>query len=116
MTSTEIRPATPDLMQRFYGGTPKRTSQAIVAVRGERVLGVAGILHENGKAVAFTELSDEVRADKRLIVRAYRMLLPMLEAAGTVYALADQSVERSDVLLRHYGFEQIDERVWQWAA
>ena len=117
MTSIDVVPATPDLMQRFYGRTPARTSQAVVAVQGDRVLGVAGVYFENGYAVAFTELSDEIRANKRLIVRGYRALLPFLRAARLpVVALCDPLIAGSERLLLHYNFEPRAQGVWQWEA
>lgn len=114
MTSIELRLATPALLERFYGQTPKRTSRAIVAVEGERVLGVAGVYQDGARMVAFTEMSDEIRANKRLIVRGYRMLKPLLEAGLPIYALADRCVEGSEVLLRHFGFERVCDEVYQW--
>jgi hypothetical protein len=115
MTSIDVIPATAELMRRFYGRTPARTSQAVVAVQGERVLGVAGIYLVNGHAVAFTELSDEIRSNKRLIVRGYRALLPFIRAAGLpVLALCDASIDGSERLLEHYDFKPMTQGVWQW--
>ena len=116
MTSTEILPATPELMRRFYGRMPRRTSEAIVAVRGDRVLGVAGIYRESGAAVAFSELSDELKADKRALVRGARTLTLMLERGGRdVYAMKGDA-QGADVLLRHIGFEPAEMGAWVWRA
>lgn len=111
---TSIKPATPELLARFYGKLPERTSHAIVAMEGERVIGVAGLYQDGPRMVAFTEL-DGVRADKRLIVKGYRALLPLMRAAGLpVLALCDAAVEGSERLLLHYKFRPIGEGVWQW--
>lgn len=116
MTSTEIRPATPELMQRFYGAMPKKTSEAIVAVRGERVLGVAGVYREIGASIAFSELTDELKADKRALVQGARALTLMLERGGRdVYAMKGDA-QGADVLLRHIGFEPAEMGAWVWRA
>lgn len=109
-----IEPATPALLERFYGHAPKRTSQAIVAIDVDRVIGVAGLYRDGAHMVAFTELT-AIRADKRALVRGYRALLPMLKAAGMpVYALCDAAVKGSEILLLHYKFRPIGQGVWQW--
>lgn len=111
---TSINPATPELLERFYGRLPERTSQAIVAMEGERVVGVAGLYRDGARLVVFTEL-DGVRADKRLIVKGYRALLPIMRAAGLpVLALCDVTVKGSELLLLHYKFKPIGVGVWQW--
>lgn len=114
MTSIDVIPATPALLSRFYGRIPTKTSQAVVAVEGDRVLGVAGIYRDGARMVAFTELSDEVRANRRLIVRGYRALLPLIKAAGMpVLAICDPLIEGSERLLLHYDFEPLSHGVWQ---
>lgn len=115
MTSARLKYATPELLERFYGSMPKRTSRAIVAVDGERVVGVAGVMQQDGRAVAFTEMNDEIRANKRLMIHAGRMLQLMFAEEGEVYAMQD-AVDGADVLLRHYGFEPAGKGVWAWRA
>lgn len=110
-----VEPATLDTMTRFYGHPPSRTARAIVARDGDRVLGVAGLYRAGDRHVAFIDMTDEVRARRRVIVLGARALRAMMaEAGGPVHALADPHIEGSDRLLEHYGFEPLEGRVYEW--
>ena len=72
MTKIEIVPATPELVKAYYGEDQKPTIRAVVAVRDGKVLGIAGV-HRIGLAYAvFSEMTDELKQDKRSIVRGLR--------------------------------------------
>lgn len=114
---TAIVPATQELLERFYGYTPKRSQRAVVAVDGERVIGVAGVYMDDGRQVMFSDLTDEIRKDKRTIVRGIREVLRLAAKRHLpVHALADPEIEGSETLLRHMGFEEIADRIYQWQA
>lgn len=113
MTSIDLKPATADLIKRFYGRVP-RTAQAYVAVKGEKVLGVAGLYQDGDKLIAFTDLG-ETRQSKRTIVQGARLLMPLIRAARMpVFALCDPAIEGASTLLEHYGFRPVGEGVYQW--
>jgi hypothetical protein len=109
---TEIVPATPELLARFYGDAPKRTARAVAVVRGEEVLGVGGVYREGTNSVLFSDMTDELRKNKRALVKALRAVMRLMK--GTVYSWADPDIEGSDVLLKHMGFEPYRDGVYQW--
>lgn len=96
--------ATQDLIERFYGGPPKRTGRAWVILKDDAPIGVVGVYPDEGRYVLYSELNDEIRADKRFVVRAWRALEPVVKGLGVVHALADPVVPKSDSMLRHFGF------------
>lgn len=110
----EILPATPELLARFYGDTPKRTSRAVAVVSGDEVLGVGGVYREGANSVLFSDMKDELRKNKRALVKAVRAVMRLMK--GTVYSWADPDIEGSDVLLKHMGFEPYGDGVYQWQA
>lgn len=110
---TEIRPATSDDFLRLNGEVPVRTARALSVVRGEDVIGIAGVYRDGWSLVAFSDFTDELRADKRSIVRLKRAFMPLLDG-HEVFAHADPEIEGSDVLLENLGFVPFDGRIYQW--
>lgn len=110
-----IVPATAALLERFYGFVPKRSQRAMVAVKDERVIGVAGVYTDDERLVMFTDLTDELRHDKRTMVRGIREVMKLATRRDLpVYAWADPEIEGSERLLDHVGFEHIRDRVYRW--
>ena len=110
---TEIVPATPEMFVRFYGEPQKRTARAMAVVCGEEIIGIAGVASEAGTMVLFSELTDDLRRDKRSLVKLIRAVTPMMEGR-TVYSIADPEIEGSDILLEHMGFTKCRDEVYQW--
>lgn len=110
-----VIPATAELLRRFYGDAPRRSQKAVVALDGDKVAGVAGVYVDDERLVMFSEMSDEVRANKRLMVKGIRAVLKLVERDGLpVHALADQEIEGSDKLLLHMGFTHLQDRIYEW--
>lgn len=115
MTKTEIVPLTPELANRFYEHAPTKTIHGFAAVRGDRVLGIAGMYTHDAKRILFSELSDELKKDRRAIVRGIRALLGyMRKTKMPVYSVINESIEGADVLLRHVGFVPEAEGLYRW--
>jgi hypothetical protein len=111
----QIVPATMELLKRFYGEEPKRSQRAVVAIKDDRIIGVAGIYTEKERSVMFSEMSDECRKDKRTVVKGIRAVMKLASArAMPVMALADPEIEGSEKLLEHMGFAPLKGRVYQW--
>ena len=108
---TEIRPATTEHFERIRS-KPEKTARAFAVVRGKDVLGIGGVYRDGATLVMFSELTDELRKDKRSLVKLVRAVKPMLRPR--TLALADPDIEGSDVLLEHMGFEPLEGRIYQW--
>lgn len=110
-----IVPATMELLERFYGEKPVRSQRAIVALKDERIIGVAGIYTDTERSVMFSQMSEECRKDKRAVVRGIRAVMALAKArAMPVHALADPGIEGSEKLLEHMGFEHLRDGIYQW--
>ena len=110
-----VVPATAELLHRFYGEAPKRSQRAVVALDGERVVGVAGVYVDDERWVMFSDLTEELRKDKRTIIKGIRAVMKMTQGRDLpVHALADPEIEGSEVLLEHMGFRPITDRIYQW--
>jgi hypothetical protein len=110
-----IVPATAELLERFYGSAPTRSQRAVVAIKDDRVIGVAGIYTEDESSVMFSDLTDELRKDKRTVVRGIREVMKLAaRRALPVYALADPEVDGSERLLLHMGFEHYRDGIYRW--
>lgn len=112
---TEIVTATAEILERFYGDAPARTVRAIAAVRDDRVIGVAGVYADGSRLVMFSQLTDELRRDRRSIVRGIRRLTELARARRMpVHAVADAAIEGSERLLEHIGFQRVSPEVFVW--
>src|SRR5690606_27629585 len=101
----------------FYGKPPMRSQRAYVALKGDRVIGVAGIYTDTERNVMFSDLTDELRKDKRAIVRGIRAVMRLAEKRDIpTCAYADPQIEGSGKLLEHMGFVHIKDGVYQWQA
>lgn len=111
----QIVPATMELLQRFYGEVPKRSQRAVVAIKDDRIIGVAGIYTDDERSVMFSQMTEECRQDKRTVVRGIRAVMKLAMArAMPVMALADPAIEGSERLLEHMGFVHLKDRIYQW--
>lgn len=118
MTATDridIVPATRELLERFYGGPPIREVNAVAALKGGKIIGVAGVFHEGEVLMAFADMTDELREDKRAIVRGIHEVMQLIYQHGKeTRAIADE-IPGANILLTHCGFQRVngEEYVWQ---
>lgn len=115
MNSTELVPATADLMQRFYGHPEKRTVRALAMVRGDEVLGIGGYYVQDSCVVVFSDISEEGMKYRKLIVRgAYEVLRAAAERKLPAHVKADPRIPGAERFLAQLGFEPSDQGVWEW--
>lgn len=116
MADIEIRAAGPLDVAALYHGPQKRSMRAVVVTVDQIPLGLGGVYYEDDKIIAFTRIKPELRAYPFAIYKAARLVMEMVERrGGTVFAVADPSVDRSEAFLEHLGFERMGE-VYQWTS
>ena len=59
----------------FYGKPASNSFKGIAAIENEKVVGLGGLFYMKGGIVAFSDMKDELRANKKDIVRGCRMLV-----------------------------------------
>ena len=104
MTKAEIRPATAQDAELFYGKRPIKTMRGYVAIVDDKPIGIGGIYYEAGVMIAFSEMKPEIRNRKRDIARMARMLVGLYDKIGTVYAAANKDEPTAPRLLEKLGF------------
>ena len=108
---TSIRPAT---LEDFINlrEVPPKTARAFAVVKDTNVIGIGGIYRDGENKVLFSELTDEIRRDKRSLIGLIRAVKTLMR--GRVFSFADPDIDGSEVLLRHMGFEHFQGRFYQW--
>jgi len=112
---TEIVPATPELLSSYYGSPPARSQRAVAVVKDGSVIGVGGVYADGDRQVMFSDMTDELRRDKRALIMGMRAVMKLAaRRALPVVAEADAEIEGSEKLLEHMGFEHIGQRIYAW--
>lgn len=115
-----IIPATTDILIRYYGHPLALTVRAVAAMDGDDIIGVGGIYMQDSSAVLFTDMTERLRRDKRLMIAGIRAIN---EIIGHVIALniplytkEAEGVEGTDILMKHMNFEEFSakDKVWVW--
>lgn len=111
-----IVPLTEQIIHDFLGEAPPRTVRGVAAVKDGKVVGIGGFYRFDTRYILFSDMTDELRADKRLLALAIRQL----NAIRQELKLPIQSIEEtefagSDTLMKHMGLTKIEqtEHVWQ---
>ncbi len=99
----------------MYGSPLPQSVIGITAELDGRVLGVAGVAFAK-PLQAFSFLSEELKKYPRVIVKAVSRLKELFDSFDLpIYATPDtDEVATADGFLKHVGFEEIEEGVYQW--
>lgn len=109
-----IVPATQALVERFYGGPPPHTARAVVVLDGDEPIGICGLYTGSDRFVFFGEVTDEVRAKPKAMVRAARAVLEQARGLkAPVHSLADPKVKNAARFLERLGFERVQGDVFR---
>ena len=104
----QIVPLTRQILDDFCQDPPTVTVKGIAAQVDGRTTGVAGYFPEGERYIVFIKLTDELRADKRAIIKGIRLLNQMVSARKLpLHAIKDDCIEGAETLLRHAGFTPI---------
>lgn len=108
--------ATEQLFEEYGMAKPGKTVRAIIGVKdSEKVIGTVGVYADQHRAVLYADLTDELRKDKRAIVRGIRMMKTLLTRYRMpVHSLADPDIPGSRQLLEHIGFQNLTGDLYQW--
>lgn len=113
---TEIVPATKEMIENFMGRKLVKTVRAVAAVRTDKVVGFAGLYSDYTRTIMFSKLSDELREDKRGLVRLIKTMHELSKPRAPIYAEADMEIEGSAKLLEHMGFRPVRDNLYVWEA
>lgn len=119
--NVEIGPTRLDDYLDMFGCPPPYRAKAVTVRENGRVIGIGGLQFHRDGVVAFMDIAAGVdpAKHKRTLIRAARAVMRMAAEAGRpVVAFRDVCQERSESLLRHFGFNPVGEtgegEVWIW--
>ena len=110
-----IRPATSDDVRVLMPDTFGKSLRAIVVEDGDRLLGIAGVIH-TAPLQCFSDFSEELRSKPKVILRSVYALRSILNKYDAeVYVVADEGVASSGRFLERIGFEKVNEEgLYRW--
>jgi hypothetical protein len=113
-----IVPATPELLAQTRVGKPPMTMRALVAIdEAGKPMAVAGLYTDRHRLVLFSDLCDELRQNKRALIRGVRMMMDIARAKkAPVHAVADPEIPGSVTLLKHMGFIHLTGDLYAWRS
>lgn len=113
MSRVEIKPATAAVIREWCGDR-EWTGRAVMAVEGDRVLGVGGVDQVHDILVAWLKLSDDLRRPF-WIARHLEAVLSLARGRGLpVFAECDPLIRGSARLLRFAGFRPLTSMPALW--
>lgn len=115
---SELRWATLDDVEAFYGCRPPQTIRAFAFEAEGRLLGIGGLSREGGNIVAFIDLKPEAKQHKKALVRALRTGYQALFNGNKlpIIAVADSNEPTAKGLLEHFGFVHMENGVFTWRS
>jgi len=104
----KLVPLTREILDSFCDQPPAVTVKGIAAQAAGRTIGVAGYFPDGERYIVFIKLTDELRKDKRTIIRGMKLLNLMVGTRKLpLHAMKDDCIAGAETLLRHAGFTQI---------
>lgn len=107
----KIVPATPEIIEAYFGHPQSRSMKAFAAIVDGRPICIGGVKVEQGRQVAFANISKEMRKYPVAGMKMARKVLEMMD--GPVYAMCDRNIEAAERFLDHLGFKHLEGDVWQ---
>jgi len=115
MSEVEIIPATAKLIEDYYGKQIPQSVRAYVAIADDQVLGIAGFYVTATRLIMFSELKDELKCNKRIIIRGMRKMRQIArEMKLPIHAVAQKELPTAPSFLEHFGFVKIGQELYEW--
>ena len=107
----EIRPATRQDFEEFYGELPPMTTRCLAGIEDGKTVGMAGYYIRENAAVVFTDFKEGL--SKRNIVRGARAVVDLAKKLKVdLIAFEGMGGEKA---LRHFGFES-EGKLWRFSV
>lgn len=107
----EFRPATQKDVEAFYNGKPMFSMTGIIALEDGKPIGICGVYHCEGMRIVFSEMKQEARKYRKLILKIAKLLMHGIQ--GKVYANANPDEQTAHRFLTHLGFRQINHNLYE---
>lgn len=120
MRNDRIVPATAEVIAKYYGKHLPLTVRAVAAMEDDDIIGIGGVYFADSSAVLFSDMSERLRRNKRLMIKGIRAINEIIShviALGLpLYAKEADGIDGTEILMRHMEFDPVDakEKVWAW--
>ena len=105
MTKCKLKTATAKDAYNFYGHMPTNSFKGIVAIEGDKVIGIGGLFYTKAGVIVFSDMKPEMRQYKKVMVKGCRMIMDIVRKSETsVYAVANDKEPTAKDLLERLGF------------
>ncbi len=100
----------------FYGHPPKNTLRAIVVEHQGKVIGFGGVERHPGLYVAFSDISDDLRAMRKTLLKAAKATIELVKQCRLpVVTIQNLEESTSQNFLIHLGFiPTVEPEVFLW--
>lgn len=105
----ELRTATKEDVEQYFNGKPRFSMRGVVAVEDGTVIGVGGVYLAGKQVMVFVDMKDQMRKYPKLIVKAGKMVLPILNRYTVATAMVKPEQEAAVRFAEHFGFEPTEE-------
>lgn len=118
--SFTVRPATREDIEKFSDMPAKPTAKAWAGELDGRLIALAGFAMQNGRWVAFCDLTEDARPHKMTIMRTAKRIMKEAKAMGIRYLYAEASPHEENAVrwLTSLGF-RLDPRsayLYRWES
>lgn len=114
---TAIVSATSEMVREFYGNDIAKSARMLAAIEDGRVIGILGMFPQGSRNVIFMDLTARLRAQPRVIFRAWTMVLRWIEQSRMpVHTMCDETIEAAERFLVHFGFRRVYQGVFVWTG
>jgi hypothetical protein len=105
----EYREAKEEDLLEFVDTVPS-SYNAWAAVENGKVFGIGGVYYDDGKAIAFSNMREDIPVKDR--IKGARIIMDILsQTEGPIYAYPE-SYKSAPATLKHFGFEKISGSDW----
>lgn len=108
----KFRPTTRADIIALHGEAPL-TARAVTVEKDGAPAGVGGVYYQDGRAIAFTAMSDALTP--REIIKAARWVMGIIRSVKCPVLAIQSDMPTSETTLRHFGFEPIGNGFWRLA-
>jgi hypothetical protein len=100
-----FRTATAQDAALFYDGAPPLSFRGKAAEQSGVVIALFGISYDKGTPVAFSQITDAMRENKKALLKGCKIMMQMVDdTPGAVYAVADPDEPTAPYLLIRFGW------------
>lgn len=111
-----IVPATKEMLATI--GEVRPSVKALAVVEDGKVLGIVGVYPDrNGVQWMFMSLTEEIKQKPRSIIEGWKKARQWIDSTTMpTRAFCDDSIQSAEQFLLHFGFVELEGRVFEWRS